>query len=96
MNTATVPVEQTWNLADLYPDDDAFLTAKAALQETVEGLGRWQGQLTESAATLAEALEAITDAAKLFSRLRCYASLKSDGDTRIAKNQSMRQAVLLS
>jgi oligoendopeptidase F len=95
MDTATVPVEETWNLGDIYPDDESFHRAKDGLRETIAGLDAWKGRLLESAATLADALETITDAGRLFARLRCYGSLRSDRDTRVSAAQSMRQEVEL-
>ncbi len=95
MQSATLPIEQTWNLEDIYADEAAFAKAKNDLVETIPGLNGRAGRLAESAATLADALEAITEAGRLFSLLRCYASLRSDADTRVDAYQAARQEVEL-
>src|SRR5262245_47762868 len=93
----TVPtLEETWRLTDLYPSDDAFWAEKSRLDETLDALGRFRGRLTASATSLAEALEAIWDEAKTLARLHAYASMKSDGDLRVAAHQRMRQEVEIS
>jgi oligoendopeptidase F len=91
----TVPREETWNLADLYEDEAAYETAKQAFRDGLSHLDELKGRLGESGDMLAEALDRITEAAKLFGRLRCYAVLRADGDTRRAADQARRQEVEL-
>ena len=65
------------------------------LETEIPTLDRWQGRLAESPAVLAEALDRITDAYRRFAALRCYASLRSDEDTRVARHQAVRQEIEL-
>ena len=54
---AQTPEKYKWNLADLYPSDAAWRTAKDKLTADAQKLRPYQGQLTTSAATLADALD---------------------------------------
>ena len=65
MGTATPAVEETWNLADLFADDDAFEQARLALATTLPTLAQWKGRLLGSAALLAEGLDGIDTAHKI-------------------------------
>ena len=53
-----IPDQYKWNLADLYPNEAAWIAAKQDLATAIPKLGQWQGRLGESAATL---LAAMTD-----------------------------------
>jgi len=95
VESVAILVEETWNLADLFADEADFESAEQRLEAAIAPLDRWRGRATESAGVLAEALEAITDAYKDYALLRCYASVKSDEDTRVPKNQALRQRMEL-
>ncbi|HEX4823148.1 MAG TPA: oligoendopeptidase F [Candidatus Polarisedimenticolaceae bacterium] len=94
--TVSPAIEETWRLTDLYPSDDAFWDEKARVDRALPGLGRFRDGLTASAAGLAEALETIWGDAKTLARLHAYASMKSDGDLRVAAHQRMRQEIEIS
>jgi len=85
--------DETWNLRDIYDDDEGFDRAGRALEAGLPALDRWRGRLGRSAAELADALEEITQACKTLAALRCYASLRSDRDTRVAALRADRQRV---
>ena len=89
------PIEETWNLEDLFPTVESFQSARIDLEAEVAGLDRWRGRLTETPALLADALEAISAAWRRLARLRCYASLGSDVDIRVASRQTLKQQVEL-
>lgn len=95
METTAAPIDESWNLSDIFSDDEAFRRAKLILEEALPALDRHRGTLGESATALADALDDVTLAARRFSALRCYSSLKSDADTRVATYQAMRQQVEL-
>ena len=88
---ATIPEKYTWNLADIYPTDAAWQAAKEKLKAELPQLGQFKGKLQSSAAALADAMENLYAADKEFSRLRSYASLLADQDTRDSQHQGMRQ-----
>ena len=98
MTTATVtadvepsPPEQIeWDLGEIYPDIEAWDTARTALEKRVAALAGYQGRLGESAATLREALDAVSATDKELSRLFVHAFLKADEDRRVAAAQERR------
>lgn len=87
-----IPEKYTWNLADLYPSDEAWTKAKEELTARVPHLARFQGHLGDSADSLLAALAFQMDLDRDLSRLATYASQLYDQDTRVAKNLEKRQA----
>src|SRR5690606_25590945 len=71
---AKIPVEHTWNLADLYPSDEAWKQAKETVADELPSLGQYRGRLHESARTLLDCLAASSDMARSLGRLHAYAS----------------------
>src|SRR6185295_14866255 len=91
---ASVPEKYTWNLADIYPTEDAWRTAKDAAAKQIPAIGQFRGKLGTSASTLADALEKSSSLDKTMSRLYVYASMLADQDTRDAKHQAMQQEMV--
>src|SRR5882724_9370072 len=81
------PDKFKWNLAEMYPTDAAWRAAKTKLAADLTQLRQYQGRLTSSAATLAEALEKQADFNKELSREYAYASMLADQDTRDAAHE---------
>lgn len=86
-----IPDRFKWNLADIYPDEAAWRSAKDTLASNLPQLAQFRGQLSRSAATLADALDRLYDYDKQVSRLYVYASLLADQDTRDSPHQGMQQ-----
>jgi oligoendopeptidase F len=91
--SATPVLDETWELGDLFPSDDDFRTERQRADRALPTLGRFVGRLGDSAAALADALTAISEESKALGRLHAYASMKSDGDLRVAPYQGMRQEI---
>lgn len=92
----TLPREECWDLGELFADDGGFERAKRELRhEVLPTLQQVRGRLSQSAAILADALDAVAAATQRLRLLHCYASLKSDRDVRQAAYQAMRQEVEL-
>ena len=87
---AATPAAIEWNLAEIYPDLDAWRADKARLEGEVDGVARFAGRLGESAAVLADALDAISATEKDLVRLHVHAFLKADEDRRLAAAQERR------
>lgn len=88
LNRSEVPVEFTWNLEDLYTNDDAWLEDLEALRKTVEELApEYKGKLAQSAKTLLSYLQKQDELDLAISRLANYAMRKSDQDSTVAKYQ---------
>jgi len=86
-----VSQEETWNLADLYPDDASWNAAKISLRESFTNLLAFRGKLGGSAADLYACLEERSRITREFSRLSTYAHLISDQDTRDGQTLAMKQ-----
>jgi oligoendopeptidase F len=96
VDTTATPPEESWDLSDLYADDDAWEAGKAEFRdELLPQVDEHKGRLLSSAETLLEALEANSRAQLSLQRLHCYAALRSDEDTRIAGYQAKRQEIQL-
>jgi len=91
---AKVPVQDTWNLADLYPTDEAWHEAKNKLAGRIDQILQFRGKLGESAETLLACLNLSSELSKEFDQLNSYASMKSDEDTRNSKYQGMKQEMM--
>lgn len=73
-----------WDLTPLYRDDSAWRAAKDRIAAETPKIRRFGGRLGENAATLLEALNFIHGLRKEFDRLKVYASLRHEGNTRDA------------
>ena len=89
-----IPEEYTWNLAEIYPSDEAWRAAKKAVEAEIPKIGAHQGTLGQSAARLTDALEMLNGLYKEFARAYVYVSMKSDQDTRVATYQGMLQEMV--
>jgi oligoendopeptidase F len=95
-----IPESYRWNLADLYPTDDAWDTAKKAFSGRIGTPGKkdgvmeqFRGKLSKSPRTLLACLNLSSDLGKEFAKLSVYASMASDQDTRQPKYLEMVQAM---
>jgi oligoendopeptidase F len=88
---ASIEDKYKWNLADLYPSDDAWRAAKDKLDPEIAKLPAFKGTLASSPARLADALDAANRVAKELQKVYLFASLISDQDTRVSKYQGMQQ-----
>ncbi len=85
------PVNETWNLADLYATPQAFDQARQALAKRLPELDAHQGKLGTSPQALADALDLYFGLRKDLLRVRGYAERSSDGDTRVPEALARRQ-----
>jgi len=88
---AQTPEKYKWNLAELYPSEAAWRTTKDTLTSDIQKLRQYQGKLSSSAGTLADALDLQATFAKQLGRLYSYASMLADQDTRDSSHEGMRQ-----
>ncbi|HSP13517.1 MAG TPA: oligoendopeptidase F [Thermoanaerobaculia bacterium] len=86
-----VPERYRFDLAPLYANDDAWRAAKEKVEARVPSIAQSKGTLGSSPAQLLAALDNLYSINKDFARLYVYASLQSDVDTRVSKNQAMVQ-----
>ena len=86
-----IPEKYQWNLRDIYPDDDAWGKAKREFVARLPELSAFAGTLMQSAARLLQCLEFTNLLSSDYTRLACYASMKSDTDTRESRYLAMDQ-----
>ncbi len=86
-----VPVEFTWNLADMYQDIAAWEADVQRLQEMAQELSTMGGIVCECASSLLATLEQNERIGQLADLTMNYASRLSDQDTSDTKHQAMCQ-----
>jgi len=79
---AGAPAAATWDLAPLYKDDAACRAAKDRILAALPKVKSYQGRLGESAATLREAMDLMSNLHKELDRIGVYCGLKRDVNTR--------------
>ena len=84
-----VPVEYTWNTADIYPTDEAWEKEFDETQAAAKALSGYAGRLGESAAVLYEYLTRAFQTSDKAVSLYNYAALRQDEDTRVGQYQAM-------
>lgn len=82
-----------WDLTDLYPSDDAWVTEKTRIEKEMNKVTAFKGKLTESPESLLKAMEFYSNIAKEMTRLYSYVSMLSDQDTRVSKYAGMKQEI---
>ncbi len=87
---ASAGLDQRWELTEMFPTEQDFLAARAALEASVPEIEACRGRLGESAAVLAGCLERQSDLYKQYMKVVGYASLTLDGDLRDADAQKRR------
>ncbi|MBR0040226.1 MAG: oligoendopeptidase F [Oscillospiraceae bacterium] len=85
-----VPAEFTWDLRDMYPDDEAWKAEYEALLQMPSRIESFRGRLGESAETLLEFFRLQDELTLRLMPLHTYASCSSDGDTADGFYQDMR------
>ena len=80
-----------WNLADIYPTDDAWKAAKVRLVAKIPEVDQFKGTIGRSPKDLLACLDFSFNFSKELARLSVYAGLISDQDTRDASHLAMTQ-----
>src|SRR5262249_51549607 len=80
----------TWNLADLYPSEAAWVAARDELAKRIPTLRSFQGHLGDSADALFRALDTIWAVQLQLDRLGVYATSLSDQDLRAGRPRELR------
>ena len=76
-----IDMTYTWDLTDLFENDEAWETTYEETDERIEELSAYEGRVTESAETLEEALELRESIMRDVSNLSAYARMRKDEDT---------------
>ncbi|WP_409304129.1 oligoendopeptidase F [Peribacillus sp. SCS-155] len=80
LTRSEVPVEETWDLTDLFDTDEKWKAALEAIQTDVERVTQYKGRLQESAKTLLGCLLARDVLSERVMRVMTYAHLCQSGD----------------
>ena len=88
---SAVPDAYKWDLTGLYRDEAAWVSAKQELIADVARLGRWQGNLGDSAETLLAAMTDLEQTSRKGDRLYWYAYQLNDQDTRVSRSLQMKE-----
>lgn len=81
LTRADVPVEETWDLSPIYPDDERWEADAANARALLATAVAHRGSLGESAARLRRALDDVMALRRTLERLAVYAILRRDEDT---------------
>ncbi len=84
-----IPNEYKWNIEAMYPDEAQWENDVKESVEKADEFAKFQGKLTESAATLLEALRERDDIWQKLEHAFVYAAMKKDEDNREGKYQAM-------
>ncbi len=85
-----VPEGSTWDLADIFENDEAWFSENEALKKTVTEIAAFRGKLGESAENLLNWFRLSDELSVRISKLHGYASCKSDQDTTVSKYLDMK------
>lgn len=76
-----VPENLTWDLTNIFADDQAFEEAFTALQEKLKQADSYRGTLGDGPQTFLDALEYLLDVSRQLETIFVYSHLKNDQDT---------------
>lgn len=85
---ADVPVEQTWDLTDLFENEQAWEAELEAIEQDISTVTQYQGQFGKSSDALLNCLNAQEALMIRFMRLFTYANLRSSEDGTNPTNQA--------
>ena len=94
-----IPVEFTWKIDDLYPNDDAWKSDKDAAVVLISKIDDMQKAWTTSSSNMLSMLELISDINKKSGVLYAYASHQSAsdiGDTKFQKMEGELQSIFVN
>lgn len=78
---SVVPVEETWNLENIFPSVETWEKGRKEALAKIPTLAAYQGRLSESAAVLAEFMEVYEQTLRLASRVMLYGHLETAVDS---------------
>ncbi len=85
-----VPVEDTWNLEDIYPSMEAFEADRQKIVEISDKIAAMKGRICESGASLYELYTLDQRLSEYFEKTYGYVMRLADADTKNTENQSFR------
>ena len=89
-----IPVEYTWDLTDIFPDDEAWAAERTALLEMPAKMEAFAGTLGEKPGRLLDWLKLSDELGVRIEKLMGYANCKGDQDTADGFYQDMRSKAI--
>lgn len=89
MKREEVPVEQTWNTTDLFPNEKAWESALKQLETDVQAVTYYQSKLKDNGDTLLAAIQTMENFEKQLIKVSTYVTLKLTTDGANPTYQSM-------
>ncbi len=89
LTRAEVPVEQTWNLTDIFPTKEAWEAEMAAIPEMLSTITKFKGALGQGPQFLLECLDAQEALQKRLIKAAAYASFHQSSDGTNPTHQAM-------
>lgn len=86
-----VPEKYKWNLADVFPNIEAWNNATKIFSANLNNIEKYKGQLSASSENLYYTITTYYDLLKQIYLISDYASRLSDEDLRISENQALSQ-----
>ncbi len=93
LKRSEVPEHLTWNLKDLFPDDETWEKELQAAVASVGDVTKFKGRLGEGPQVLLECLGTLERFQARFMKVASYASLKLSGDGTDPANQALAMRV---
>ncbi|MBR5278158.1 MAG: oligoendopeptidase F [Clostridia bacterium] len=90
LKRSEVPAEFTWNLADMFESDEAWLKEYESLKEVPQKIQTFKGKLSESASVLLDCFKYDDEVGVRLGYLYGYANCKADEDTANGYYQDFR------
>ena len=90
-DAAEVDTKYTWDLTELYPTVEAWEAARKDVMTKFDEIESRRGTLGDSADSLYDALQLISDTSREAARVSTYSSLNGDEDLRANEPQERRQ-----
>ncbi len=80
-----------WRLEDIFESDESWESAFSAVRLRAESFGRFEGRVTESGETLAEAMRELSDLSDDLLSVYVYACMRRDEDNEVSKYRGMSE-----
>ena len=93
LERSQVEDKDKWNLAEIYPSNDAWKADMGILSAEVNKLPGFKGKLGESSESLYKAMRTYFDLVKIFWKAATYANNLSNENLNISENQAMNQQI---
>jgi oligoendopeptidase F len=98
LTRSEIPVEQTWDLTDVFETEEAWETELKAVQNDIHTVAQYKGRLREGAKILLDCLVAKDALSERVMRVMTFAHLRQseDGTSPLNQSNSARVASMLS